>query len=118
MFTDGGIGVYRQAAGSLSGLVIVFLFLFVCFVLFCFVLFVCFIHHGTPTGSFPESFVKIGLDLAEIYRILKNVYLFVCLFVCLFNCLFFYFIHLRTPTGIYPENFVRIGLDLAEILRM
>ena len=21
--------------------------------------FVCFIHHGTPTGSFPESFVKV-----------------------------------------------------------
>ena len=29
----------------------------------------CFIHHGTPTGSFPESFVKIRLDLAEVVRI-------------------------------------------------
>ena len=29
----------------------------------------CFTHHGTPTRSFPESFVKIQLDLAEIYMI-------------------------------------------------
>ena len=72
-------------------------------------------HLGTPTGIYPKNFVKIGLDLAEIYRILKIVYLFVCLFVELFV---FYFNHLRTPTGIYPENFVRIGLDLAEILRI
>ena len=28
-------------------------------------------HSGTPTGSFPESFVKIRLDLAEILRISK-----------------------------------------------
>ena len=33
------------------------------------VVFFCFIHHGTPTGSFPECFVKIQLDLAEIFRI-------------------------------------------------
>ena len=31
--------------------------------------FFCFIHHGTATGSFPESFVKIRLDLAEVFRI-------------------------------------------------
>ena len=29
-------------------------------------MFVCFIHHGTPIGSFTESFVKIQPDLAEI----------------------------------------------------
>ena len=29
----------------------------------------CFIHHGTTTGSFPESFVKTQLDLAEIFWI-------------------------------------------------
>ena len=29
----------------------------------------CFVHRGTPTGSFTESFVKIQLDLAEIFRI-------------------------------------------------
>ena len=28
---------------------------------------------GIPTGIYPENFVKIRLDLAEIYRILKNV---------------------------------------------
>ena len=32
-------------------------------------LFFCFNHLGTPTGSFPENFVKILLDLAEILRI-------------------------------------------------
>ena len=31
-------------------------------------------HHGTPKGSFPENFVKIRLDMAEIYRILKNLF--------------------------------------------
>ena len=46
--------------------------------------FFCFIHHKTPTWSFPESFVKIWLDLAEIFRIEKYVYLFVCLFIDLF----------------------------------
>ena len=40
--------------------------------------FFCFIHHGTPTGSFLETCVKIRLDLAEVFRILK------CLFVYLF----------------------------------
>ena len=28
-------------------------------------------HLGTPTGIYPENFVKIGLDLAEILRISK-----------------------------------------------
>ena len=64
--------------------------LFICFFVCLFVaLFVFFNHLGTPTGMYPEKFVKIQLDLAEIYRILKNVYLFVCLFVCLLTCLFF-----------------------------
>ena len=31
----------------------------------------CFNHHRTPKGSFPQNFVKIGLDLAEILRISK-----------------------------------------------
>ena len=75
--------------------------------------------------------MKIRLDLAEIYRIFKNVYLFVCLFVCLLTgwffiliilfvclltCCFFYFHHLGTPKESYPENFVKIWHDLAEIL--
>ena len=61
--------------------------------------------------------MKIGLDLAEIYRILKNVYfLFVCLFVNIFVC--FCFNHSGTPTERSPENFVKIRLDLAEIYRI
>ena len=32
-----------------------------------------FINYGTPTGSFPERFVKIPLDLAEIYSVLKKL---------------------------------------------
>ena len=74
----------------------------------------CFIHHGTPTGSFPESFVQIRLDLAEICRI-KNVYLFVCLFIDLF---FVCFNDLGKPTGSYPEKVVKIRLDLAKIFRI
>ena len=72
-------------------------------------------HLGTPTGIYPENFVKIRLDLVEIYMILKNVHLFDCLFVELFV---FYFNHLGTPTGIYPENFMKIRHDLAEIFRI
>ena len=39
-------------------------------------MFVClfidlFVHLGTPTGTFPENFVKICVDLAEILRIKK-----------------------------------------------
>ena len=67
-----------------------FICLFVCFLFVdLFVLF-NFKHLRTPTGIYPENFVKIGLDLAEIYRILKNVYLFVCLFVCFLTCLFLF----------------------------
>ena len=73
--------------------------LFVCLFVRLFVdLFIFYFNHlGTPTGIYPENFVKIGLDLAEIYRILKNDYLFVCLFVCLLNCLFFILIILGQP---------------------
>ena len=31
----------------------------------------CFNHRRIPKGSFPQKFVKIGLDLAEILRISK-----------------------------------------------
>ena len=71
-----------------------FICLFVCLLTS---LFFYFNHLGTPTGIYPENFMKIGLDLAEIYRILKNVYLFVCLFVCLLTCLFFILIFLGHP---------------------
>ena len=68
-----------------------FICLFVC-LLTC--LFFYFNHLGTPTGMYPKNFVKIRLDLAEIYRILKNVYLFVCLFVCLLICLFIFILNI------------------------
>ena len=74
--------------------------LFVC-------LFVCwpvcyFLNHlGTPSEIYPEHFVKIQLDLAEIYRIIK---MFICLFVFLLN-------HLRTPTRIYPQHCIKIRLE-------
>merc|ERR1711989_45392 len=71
-----------------------FVCLFVC--LFC-LFFFYFNHLGTPTEIYPENFVKIRLDLAEIYRILKKVYLFVCLFICLLTCLFFILIFLGHP---------------------
>ena len=67
--------------------------MFVCWL----VCFFYFNHLGTPRGIYPENFVKIGLDLAEIYSILKNVYLFVCLFVCLLTHLFFILIILGDP---------------------
>ena len=80
-------------------------------------LFVFYFNHlRTPTGIYPENFVKIGLDLAEIYKIFKKM--FICLFVCLFVFCFFYFNHLGTPTESSPENFVEIQLDLAEIFRI
>ena len=31
----------------------------------------CFNHRRIPTGNFPQNFVKIRLDLAEILRISK-----------------------------------------------
>ena len=72
-------------------------------------LFFYFNHLGTPTGSYPENFVKIQLDLAEIFRIYENSHLFVCLFVCLFIDLFFLYLNnLRTLIGIFPESLVNI----------
>ena len=78
-------------------------------------------HLGTPTGIYPENFVKIPLDLAEILRIRKLDWkMFICLFVCLFVYIFviFCFNHRRIPKGSFTQNFVKIGLDLAEILRI
>ena len=54
-----------------------FICLFVCLLIW---LFFYFDNLGTPTGSYPENFVKIQLDLAEIFRILK------CSFGYLFAC--------------------------------
>ena len=51
---------------------------------------------------FPEPFLKIGLDLAEVLFIKKIVYLFVCLFVFCLN-------HLMIPTVRFPESFIKIG---------
>ena len=42
-----------------------FICLFVCLFVFCFN------HRRIPKGSFPQNFVKIRLDLAEILRISK-----------------------------------------------
>ena len=63
--------------------VCLFVRLFVCLLVFYFN------HLGTLTEIYPENFVKIRLDLAEIFKI-KNM--FICLFVCLFVlcCLFVY----------------------------
>ena len=69
--------------------------LFVCLSVCLFVdLFVFYFNYlGTPTGIYPENFVKNSLHLAEIIRIrkldCKMFILFVCLFVCLCICLFF-----------------------------
>ena len=54
----------------------------VCF--FCLSIFYCFylIYVGIPTERFPESFIEIILDLAEIKQMFLLV--FFCLFVCLF----------------------------------
>ena len=45
--------------------------LFVCLFVRLFVdLFIFYFNHlGTPTGIYPENFIKIGLDLAEIWLI-------------------------------------------------
>ena len=78
----------------------------------------CLNHCGTHTGSYPENFAKIRLDLAEIYRIKKN-YFFVGWFVWVFIDLFIWcFNHHGTPTESFSENSMKIVLDLAEILRI
>ena len=43
--------------------------MFVCLFIYSFVF--CFNPRRIPKGSFPQNFVKIGLDLAEILRISK-----------------------------------------------
>ena len=43
--------------------------MFVCLLIDLFVFY--FNHHRIPKGSFPQNFVKIRLDLAEILRISK-----------------------------------------------
>ena len=43
--------------------------MFVCLFIYSFVF--CFNHRRIPKGSFPQNFVKIRLDLAEILRISK-----------------------------------------------
>ena len=64
-------------------------------------------HLRIPPGRFPESFVKMGLDLAEI----KNRdFLFVCLFFV------FYLSYLVIPPGRFAESSVEIRFDLSEIL--
>ena len=45
--------------------------MFVCVFVCLFIDFFYFNQCGTPTGCFPENFVKIGLDLADILRISK-----------------------------------------------
>ena len=75
-----------------------------------------FFHHWTPTGSFPESFVKIRLDLAEILRIRNLDWKWlICLFVCLFVYKLFCFNHRGTPAKSSPENFMMIRLDLKNV---
>ena len=43
--------------------------MFVCLFIYSFVF--CFNHRKIPKGRFPQNFVKIGLDLAEILRFSK-----------------------------------------------
>ena len=43
--------------------------MFVCLLIDFYI--ICFNHRRIPTGSFPQKFVKIGLDLAKILRISK-----------------------------------------------
>ena len=64
--------------------------MFICLFVSLFVyIFDCFFfnNHGIPKGSFPQNFVKIGLDLADILRIRKLDWeMFICLFVFIFVC--------------------------------
>ena len=69
------------------------IYLFVCLFFIDFLVFFYFNHLGTPTGIYPENFVKIPLDLAEILRIRKLDWkMFICLFVCLFVYIFVCFL--------------------------
>ena len=62
--------------------------MFTCLFL-CLLIFFYFNNLGTPTWSYPENFVKIQLDLAEIFRILKK---FICLLARWFVYWFVFFI--------------------------
>ena len=84
---------------------------FVCFFLFIDFFVFCFNHHGTPTWRFPQSLVKIQLDLAKVLGSIKFV--FFCLFVCLFMDLFvFCFNHHGTSTGSFLKILWRSYLIL------
>ena len=88
-----------------------FICLFVC--LWCCSVF-CFNHHGTPTGRFPERFVKVQIDLAEIFRISK------CLFICLFICFeeFFVLIIVGYPQDVslkVYEDLTWFGWDIKDL---
>ena len=80
--------IWLRYSGSKN--VYLFVYLFVC-LLTC--LFFSFNPLGTHTGIYPENFVKIPLDLAEILRIRKLDWkMFICLFVCLFVYIFVCFL--------------------------
>ena len=83
--------------------------LFVCFFVCLLIdLFVFYFNDlGTPIGIYPENFVNIWLDFAEI----KIVGLFVDLLFVLSFC----FHHLVKLTGRFPESLIKIGLASAEI---
>ena len=66
----GGKEGRRREGGDESYFVMVqysFVFLFVCLFVELFVFY--FNHIRTPTGIYPENFMRMGLDLAEILRI-------------------------------------------------
>ena len=61
-----GLGPYGGQTSSSCGGLMAFGHLIGALFVYGFICFFCFIHHGTPIGSFTESFVKILPDLAEI----------------------------------------------------
>ena len=66
----------------------------------------------TPTAIFPDSFVKIWLDLTDILLIFFCFFAFCLLFFCSLVCLNY----LGISTGHFPKIFLTIVLDLAHIL--
>ena len=63
-----GKGRRRRGGILLCNSLMFFVYLFVCLFVEQFVFFY-FNHLRTPTGIYPENFVRIGLDLAQIFRI-------------------------------------------------
>ena len=62
-----------------------------------------------PTRCFPKSFLRIGLDLADI----KNVCLFICLlFLCFLFFLYRLSWHTHRPKERFPKSFIKLGRDL------